>query len=68
MKTRTKKWEEKRYLLKRESNQIEYIVNNAIEDNANDEQYRYVFDEIMGNPMEKLDELMDLPRVYRGLK
>lgn len=67
METRINKWEEKRYLLKRESNQIEYIVNNAIEDNANGE-YRQIFDMNAGNPMEQLEELMDLPRIYRGQK
>lgn len=51
--TRTEKNKELHYLLKRESEQIKYIIDNAIEDN-----YEDMFNEMMGNPMEQLEQIM----------
>ena len=53
--TRTEKNKELHYLLKRESEQIKYIIDNAIEDN-----YEDIFNEMMGNPIEKLNEIFKL--------
>ena len=53
MKTRCKKNKELHYILKRESEQIKYIIDNAIEDNAND--YQKLFDEKMGKPIDVLE-------------
>lgn len=52
---RSEKNKELHYLLKRESEQIKYIIDNAIEDN-----YEDVFDEMMGNPIQKLNEIFNL--------
>lgn len=53
--TRTEKNKELHYLLKRESEQIKYIIDNAIEDN-----YEDIFNEMMGNPIEQLNEIFKL--------
>lgn len=50
MNTRTKKYEQKRYEIKREANQLEYATKS---------EYEELFDEINEHPMDMIDEMME---------
>ena len=54
---RTEKYKYLHQLLKKESEEIKYIVE------AEKQNYAELFDEQMGKPMEQLEDM--LPRVYR---
>ena len=55
--TRTEKFKELHKQLKAESDDIRFILE------ADKQDYTELFDEMMGNPMQQLEDM--LPRVYR---
>lgn len=60
--TRLEKYREKRYWLKRESEQIKYIIDNAIEDNYNMFEEKHSLDKLMGNPMQELEKVFEVKK------